>query len=43
MILKDAANLIRTHSFLFRNNKATYTYAIGMGWNNAEERTKIVN
>jgi hypothetical protein len=28
MILKDAPFLISTHSFLVRNNKATYTYAI---------------
>ena len=28
MILKDAPFLISTHSFLLRNNKATYTYAV---------------
>ena len=30
MKLKDAPFLISTHSYLLRNNKATYTYAVNL-------------
>ena len=30
MILKDAPFLISTHSFVLRNNKATYTYTVNL-------------